>query len=84
MVYEVQTGANLLVTALIGMTRDGFTLVALLGYLVYLNWKLTLIVAMMGPGVAWIMKALSKRLYHLTKSSQNATDELRRIPADMP
>jgi subfamily B ATP-binding cassette protein MsbA len=75
-VYEVQTGANLLVTALIGMTRDGFTLVALLGYLVYLNWKLTLIVAMMGPGVAWIMKALSKRLYQLTKSSQNATDEL--------
>ena len=75
-VYEVQTCANLLVTALIGMTRDGFTLAALLGYLVYLNWKLTLIVAMMGPGVAWIMKALSKRLYHLTKSSQNATDEL--------
>ena len=75
-VYEVQTGANLLVTALIGITKDGFTLVALLGYLLYLNWKLTLIVAMMGPGVAWIMKALSRRLYQLTKSSQNATDEL--------
>ncbi len=75
-VYEVQTGANLLVTALIGMTRDGFTLIALLGYLVYLNWKLTLIVALMGPGVAWIMKTLSKRLYQLTKSSQSATDDL--------
>jgi len=75
-VYEVQTGATLLVQALMGLSRDGFTLVALLGYLLYLNWQLTLIVAVVVPGVAWIMKTLSKRLYHLTKSSQQATDEL--------
>jgi subfamily B ATP-binding cassette protein MsbA len=75
-VYEVQTGATLLVQALLGVSRDGFTLVALLGYLLYLNWQLTLIVAVVVPGVAWIMKALSKRLYFLTKSSQQATDEL--------
>ena len=75
-VYEVQTGATLLVQALLGVSRDGFTLVALLGYLLYLNWQLTLIVAVVVPGVAWIMKTLSRRLYHLTKSSQQATDEL--------
>ena len=75
-VYEVQTGATLLVQALLGLSRDGFTLVALLFYLLYLNWQLTLIVAVVVPGVAWIMKTLSRRLYHLTKSSQEATDEL--------
>ena len=75
-VYEVQTGATLLVQALLGVSRDGFTLVALLAYLLYLNWQLTLIVAVVVPGVAWIMKTLSRRLYHLTKSSQQATDEL--------
>ena len=75
-VYEVQTGATLLVQALMGLSRDGFTLVALLFYLLYLNWQLTLIVAVVVPGVAWIMKTLSKRLYQLTKSSQQATDEL--------
>lgn len=75
-VYEVQNGANQLVYALLGLSRDGFTLVALLIYLVYLNWKLTLIVALVVPGVAWIMKALSRRLYRLTKDSQAATDEL--------
>lgn len=75
-VYEVQTGATLLVQALLGVSRDGFTLVALLVYLLYLNWQLTLIVAVVVPGVAWIMKTLSRRLYHLTKSSQQATDEL--------
>jgi len=75
-VYEVQTGATLLVQALLGISRDGFTLVALLAYLLYLNWQLTLIVAVVVPGVAWIMKTLSRRLYHLTKSGQQATDEL--------
>lgn len=75
-VYEVQTGATLLVQALLGLSRDGFTLVALLGYLLYLNWQLTLIVAVVVPGVAWIMKTLSRRLYQLTKRSQQATDEL--------
>ena len=74
-VYEVQTGFTSLVQALIGVSRDGFTLVALLGYLIYLNWQLTLIVAVMVPGVGWIMKALSRRLYKITKSSQQATDD---------
>ncbi|AVO47830.1 lipid A export permease/ATP-binding protein MsbA [Melaminivora suipulveris] len=75
-VYEVQTGFTALVQALMGLSRDGFTLVALLGYLIYLNWQLTLIVAVMVPGVAWIMKTLSRRLYRITKTSQQATDDL--------
>ncbi len=75
-VYEVQNGATQLVQALLGISRDGFTLVALLVYLLYLNWQLTLIVAFLVPGVAWIMKTLSRRLYQITKSSQEATDQL--------
>jgi len=75
-VYEVQTGATLLVQALLGLSRDGFTLIALLLYLLYLNWQLTLIVGVLIPGVAWIMKTLSRRLYRVTKSSQEATDNL--------
>jgi len=75
-VYEVQNGFNALVHALLGLSRDGFTLAALLGYLLYLNWQLTLIVAVMTPAVVWIMKTLSRRLYTITKSSQQATDEL--------
>ncbi len=75
-VYEVQNGSMQLVQALLGISRDGFTLIALLAYLIYLNWQLTLIVTVLVPGVAWIMKVLSRRLYQLTKSSQQATDDL--------
>lgn len=76
LVYEVQTGANQLIAALLGLSRDGFTLIALVAYLFFLNWKLTLLVFIVVPGTAWIMKKLSKRLYRLTKDSQTATDDL--------
>ena len=76
LVYEVQTGATQLISALLGLSRDGFTLLALIAYLLFLNWKLTLVVFVVVPGSAWIMKKLSKRLYSLTKDSQVATDQL--------
>ena len=75
-VYEVQNGASQLVSAVIALARDGFTLIALLSYLMWLNWKLTLVVFTVAPGLSWIMKALSRRLYKLTKETQSATDDL--------
>ncbi len=75
-VYEVQTGTTLLVNAMLSLLKDSLTLVALMGYLLYINWKLTLIVLVIFPGVAWVMKVLSRRLHLITRSSQNATDQL--------
>jgi len=74
--YEVQLGAGQLMHAVTGLVRDSLTLVALLGYLLWLNWKLTLFVGVLFPAVAWIMRTLSKRLHRLTVEGQRATDEL--------
>lgn len=75
-VYEVQQGSNQLVYALLGLTKDSLTLLAMLGYLFFQNWKLTLIVLILFPAVALVMKALSRRLYKITRASQTATDHL--------
>ena len=75
-VYEVQNGATMLVNAMLSLTRNGLTLVALTSYLFYLNWKLTLIVAAVFPAVAWVMKVLTRRVHKLTQANQEATDEL--------
>ena len=75
-VHEVQNGFSLLVNALTSLVKDSLALVALLGYLIYLNWQLTLIVGIMGPAVAWLMRTASRRLYRLAKSSQAATIDL--------
>jgi len=76
LVFEVQVGAQTLVNSVIGTVRDSLTLISLIGYLLYLNWKLSLIVALLIPSVAWLMKVLSRRLYALIKHSQQATDQL--------
>lgn len=75
-VYEVFNGSSMLINAIMKLARDVLTLLALIAYLVYLNWKLTLIVAFLFPAVAFVIQILSKRLYRLTKESQIATDEL--------
>ena len=76
LVYEIFSGTAMLTHALMSLVRDSFTLIALIGYLCFLNWKLTLIVACLFPAVAFVMHVLSTRLYRLTKASQAATDKL--------
>jgi subfamily B ATP-binding cassette protein MsbA len=76
LVYEVQTGALLLVSSFLSLTRNGLTVLALTSYLFYLNWKLTLIVAAVFPAVAVVMRVLTRRLHQLSKTNQNATDNL--------
>ena len=76
LVYEVQSGSSLLVSALMNLTRNSLTLLALVAYLMYLNWKLTMIVVCLFPAVAYVMRKLSRRLYRVTRNSQEATDRL--------
>ena len=76
MVYEVQSGATWLVQILLVLVRDSLTIVALFGYLLWLNWKLTLMVALLAPAVTLVMRVVSRRLVRLTRAYQTATDEL--------
>jgi subfamily B ATP-binding cassette protein MsbA len=75
-VYEVQTGTGLLVNAMLSLVKDSLTLAALMAYLLYINWKLTLIVLVIFPAVVLVMRVLSHRLHRITQASQNATDRL--------
>jgi subfamily B ATP-binding cassette protein MsbA len=76
LVYEVQQGATLLVGSLLTLVRDSLTLAALLIYLMWLNWQLTLFVSILFPAVAFVMRTLGRRLHKLTVAGQGATDEL--------
>ena len=76
LVYEVQVGMSLLITALFSLVRDSLTLMALMGYLFFLNWKLMLIVLVIFPTVALVVRVLARRLQAITRASQAATDQL--------
>jgi subfamily B ATP-binding cassette protein MsbA len=75
-VYEVFNGSSMLMNALLKLARDLLTLLALISYLIFLNWKLMLVVGLLFPAVALVIQFLTRRLYRLAKQSQTATDEL--------
>ena len=76
LVYEVQSGAQMLISSVLTLVKDSLTLVALLSYLVWLNWRLTLFVGVLFPAVAWVMRTVGRRVHRLTREGQQATDAL--------
>jgi subfamily B ATP-binding cassette protein MsbA len=75
-VFEATNGAVLLLQSVTTVVKDSLSLLALVCYLLYLNWKLTLIVLLIFPIVGFAMRVLAKRLYGLTKAAQATVDKL--------
>jgi subfamily B ATP-binding cassette protein MsbA len=74
--HEVQNGALQLSSSGLSLIRDLLTLIALLGSLLWMNWQLTMFVAVLFPAVALVMRTLSQRLHRLTHEGQHAADQL--------
>lgn len=75
-VFEVNNVLSILGGVAISLVRDSLTVVGLLGYLFYLNWKLTLIVMVIFPIIALIVGGINKRLRSLNRQQQERTSEL--------
>ncbi len=56
------TAASIMGSTVISMIKDAMSLIALVGYLIYLNWQLTLISFVSMPLLAFTMRAVQKRL----------------------
>ncbi len=76
LVYEIQGATSQLVSSVLTLVRDSLTLLALLAYLLVLNWQLTLFIGLLFPAVAWIMRTAGRRLQRLAREGQVANDEL--------
>jgi ATP-binding cassette, subfamily B, bacterial MsbA len=56
--------------------RDSLTIAALLGYMFYVNWELTLVAILVGPPAAAITRAFSVRLRTMSRAEQAAMGDL--------
>jgi subfamily B ATP-binding cassette protein MsbA len=70
--YDVSGVTAAATTVITVIVKDTIVVVGLLGWLLYLNWKMTLIALLIGPAVAWFVKLLSRRLRRLTREAQTA------------
>ena len=63
-------------SSLTTLVRDTVTVLGLLGYLLWLNWQLTLIVFGMAPLTLWVVRMASKRLRGLSRKAQQNIGDL--------
>jgi subfamily B ATP-binding cassette protein MsbA len=75
-VFEVNNVLSIMGGMLISLVRDSLTVVGLMGYLIYLNWKLTLIVLVIFPVIAYVMSKINRRLRSLNREQQTLTSDL--------
>ena len=75
-VFEVNQILNVLLGVMVTLVRDSLTVFFLLCYLFYLDWKLTLILAVMLPTIGWVTSKINRKLRRLNRENQMLTNEL--------
>lgn len=58
--------------ALKTLTREGFTIIALVGYVFYLNWKLSLVFLAVAPLLGFMVSSTSKKFKKIARKNENA------------
>ncbi|PYE39389.1 lipid A export permease/ATP-binding protein MsbA [Psychrobacter fozii] len=61
------------------LLRDGLTVLALIGFLLYSNWRLTLILFLVLPPILWLIRIASKRYLKLSKGIQETMGDVSHI-----
>lgn len=75
-VSQVTAAATVAVTVLV---RDSLTIIGLLAWLLYLNWKLTLIALVITPMIALITRLISRRLRSLNREAQRGMGDITHV-----
>jgi subfamily B ATP-binding cassette protein MsbA len=76
MMVEVQQILDMLRGLLVVLVRDSLTVVGLLAYLFWLNWKLTLVTIVLVPVIALVIRLTARRLKRLILQNQEINAEL--------
>ena len=76
MMLEVNQVLDLIRSVMIVVIRDSLTVIGLLSYLFWLNWKLTLVIIVLGPVIAFVIRITAQRLKRLIIQNQTLNAEL--------
>ena len=76
MMLEVNQVLDLIRSVMIVVIRDSLTVIGLLSYLFWLNWKLTLVIILLGPVIALVIRITAQRLKRLIIQNQTLNAEL--------
>jgi subfamily B ATP-binding cassette protein MsbA len=78
-VADVRQVVDMVQSVFVAFVRDTLVVIGLVGSLLWLNWKLTLVALVVVPLTAVIVRTTSKRLRHLNRENQRVTAEMTQV-----
>jgi len=78
-IYDVEQIAGGITQVPYVVIGDGLTMLALAGWLLYLNWKLTLVFAVLLPVTALLMRAMNRRFLRTSLEIQTSMGEISQV-----
>ncbi len=81
--YNVENVANAATSAVTTLVRDGFTVIGLMAYMLYLNAGLSLIFLVIGPVMAGAVKYATKRFRRHSRRIQDRVGDLTHVAQEV-
>lgn len=70
--YDTEQVVGAVTSAVKTLLREGLTVIGLLGFMLYINWRLSLLFLLIIPVIGFVVSYASKRFRKLSKRIQNA------------
>lgn len=80
--YNVEQVTGAATNAITVMLREGLTVVGLVCFMLYTNWKLTMIFVALGPIIGLIIGYVSRRFRHLSRKIQLSMGDVTQVASE--
>jgi subfamily B ATP-binding cassette protein MsbA len=77
--YDVEQMANAATKSSLTLVRDSLTTVGIVGYMIYLDWRLTMIFVLIAPIMAIYLKTMTPQLRNAGKEVQSSIGEMTKV-----
>lgn len=77
--YDVEQMANAATRSAIALVSDSLTAIGIIGYMLYLDWRLTLIFALVAPVMAVYLRKMTPNLRKAGKAVQESVGEMTKV-----
>ncbi len=80
--YDVEQVTSAATEAVISVAREGFTALAYLGLLFWYNWRLSLLILLIGPLIGQVVKIASQRFRRLSHRIQTSMGDINHVTSE--
>jgi len=80
--FNVEQVADAVTNAIRTVVREGFLVIGLLAYLLYINWKLSLVLLAITPLIAIVVAYVGKRFRRISRRIQNSMGDITHVSSE--